>query len=92
MPGMLEQADGRRRVGADGGPAGAVDAGLLEADLLAGVAQVILWSRSTLVTIAASASNTFTASSRPPRPTSRMATSTPASMNCAIAPRVPNSK
>jgi hypothetical protein len=39
-----------------------------------------------------SASKTFTASSRPPSPTSRMMASTPAAENACQAASVPNSK
>ena len=44
-----------------------------------------MWSSATLITSAQSGSNTLTASRRPPRPTSRIATSTFASTKSAIA-------
>jgi hypothetical protein len=51
-----------------------------------------MWSKSTVFTTVQSASNTFTASSRPPNPTSSTATSTFERMKMSIAASVPNSK
>lgn len=51
-----------------------------------------MWSRSTEVTTAQSASKTLTASSRPPSPTSSITTSTAAPEKASHAARVPNSK
>src|SRR5512137_997185 len=51
-----------------------------------------MWSRSTVVTTAASASTMLTASRRPPSPTSRIATSSLARANSRSAASVPDSK
>jgi hypothetical protein len=51
-----------------------------------------MWSRSTLVMMAQSASMMLTASSRPPRPTSRITTSSPARAITARMASVVNSK
>ncbi|MNN12239.1 hypothetical protein D3C81_1252220 [compost metagenome] len=51
-----------------------------------------VWSMSTLVMTAQSVSITFTASSRPPRPTSRIMASSPAAAKAWMMASVVNSK
>ncbi len=51
-----------------------------------------MWSMSTLVSSAQSASKALTASRRPPRPISSTSASGPARSNATMAARVPNSK